>query len=239
MVGQAPLTLSFYTILTNRNRFTLQPGTPSPTQILLSTRMTSIAPYLTRYIMLLGTFQSLSTDLQSSIILPLIEYTPTTPLPCWNFNKADWERFQAVTIFLCLNPTSTCVFPNFKRESRKLQKTIPRGFRKNYIPKWDTTCDELASRLEEAESPEEKLLSSNRLIDHLNSKRKEEWISTIENVDVKRSSRRAWKTINKLTGHKNVSPNPNSISPNAVASCSTMGSLRTPADSLPERSITN
>ena len=36
---------------------------------------------------------------------------------------------------------------------------------------------------------------------------------------MKRSSRRAWKTINKLTGRKNVSPNPNSISPNAVASC--------------------
>ena len=56
MIGQAPLTLSFYTILINRNRFTLQLGTPSPTQILRSTRMTSVAPYLTRYIMLLGTF---------------------------------------------------------------------------------------------------------------------------------------------------------------------------------------
>ena len=70
MIGQAPLTLSFYTILINRNRFTLQLRTPSPTQILRSTRMTSVAPYLTRYIMLLGTFQSLSTDLQLSIILP-------------------------------------------------------------------------------------------------------------------------------------------------------------------------
>ena len=33
MNGQAPLTLSFYTILTNQKRFTLQPGTLSPTQI--------------------------------------------------------------------------------------------------------------------------------------------------------------------------------------------------------------
>ena len=36
---------------------------------------------------------------------------------------------------------------------------------------------------------------------------------------MKRFSRRGWSTINKLTGCKNVSPNPNSITPNAVVSC--------------------
>ena len=36
---------------------------------------------------------------------------------------------------------------------------------------------------------------------------------------MKRSSRREWASINKLTGHKNVFPIPSSISPNAVASC--------------------
>ena len=73
--------------------------------------------------------------------------------------------------------------------------------------------------MKEAESPEEKLLSSNHFIDHLNSRRKEEWISTVENLDMVRSSRKAWRTINKITGRKNVSTNPNLISPNAVASC--------------------
>ena len=63
------------------------------------------------------------------------------------------------------------------------------------------------------------MFSANRLIDHLNAKRKEQWISTVESIDTIRSSRRAWSAINKLTGRKNVSPNPNSISPNAVASC--------------------
>jgi len=36
---------------------------------------------------------------------------------------------------------------------------------------------------------------------------------------MKHSSRKAWSTINRLTGKKNTSPNPNSISPNAVALC--------------------
>ena len=31
----------------------------------------------------------------------LIEYTPTTPLPLWNFSKADWEQFQAATRNIC------------------------------------------------------------------------------------------------------------------------------------------
>ena len=65
---------------------------------------------------------------------------------------------------------------------------------------------------------EEKLLSANHLIGHLNAKRKEHWISTVESIDMKRSRRRAWSAINQLTGRKNVSPNPNSISPNAVTS---------------------
>ena len=36
---------------------------------------------------------------------------------------------------------------------------------------------------------------------------------------MKHSSRKAWSTINKLSGKKNSSPNPNTISPNAIASC--------------------
>ena len=155
----------------------------------------------------------------------LIEYTPTTPLPCWNFNKADWEKFKAASRNMCddlpspENDMNLC-FTTFTKKLLKIAKdTIPRGFRKNYILKWDATCDERASPLKEAESPEEKLLSSNHLINHLNSRRKEEWISTVENLDMVRSSRKAWRTINQLIGRKNVSPNPNSISPNAVASC--------------------
>ena len=31
----------------------------------------------------------------------LIEYTPTTQLSRWNFNKADWEQFQAPTRDMC------------------------------------------------------------------------------------------------------------------------------------------
>jgi len=31
----------------------------------------------------------------------LLDYTPTTLLPRWNFNKADWCRFEAETANMC------------------------------------------------------------------------------------------------------------------------------------------
>ena len=108
----------------------------------------------------------------------------------------------------------------FQKNFLKIAKdTIPRGFRKNYIPKWDARCNELASQHEKAQSVEGKVVVTNRLIDHLNAKWKEQWISTVERINMKWSSWKAWSTINKLTVCKNVSLNPNSISPNAVASC--------------------
>ena len=112
-----------------------------------------------------------------------------------------------------------CVMLHFKRNLKIAKDTIPRGFRKNYVPKWDARCNELGSQHKKVQSVEEKLLSAKRLIDHLNTKRKEQWISTVESIDMKRSSWRAWSTIKKLTGRKTVSPNPNLISPNAVTSC--------------------
>jgi len=48
-----------------------------------------------------------------------------------------------------------------------------RSFCQKYIPKWDATCDELANDHDKAKTVEEKRLIANKLIDHLNVKRKE------------------------------------------------------------------
>ena len=57
------------------------------------------------------------------------------------------------------------------------------------------------------------------MLEHLNSKWKSEWTETVEKIDMKHSSWKAWATINKLTGRKHISPNPNSMNPNAIALC--------------------
>ena len=156
----------------------------------------------------------------------LIEHTATTPLPRWNFNKADWARFKIESGSMCddlpsLNTTdiNSC-YSAFQNKLIKVAKnTITRGFRKSYIPKWDATCDQLAKDHEQSNSKEERQETANKLLDHLSVRRKEVWLSTVESIDMKHSSRKAWAIINKLTGRKNVSPNPHSVSANSVASC--------------------
>ena len=65
----------------------------------------------------------------------LIEHTVTTPLPRWNFNKADWARFKIESGSMCddlpsLNTTdiNSC-YSAFQNKLIKVAKnTIPRGF---------------------------------------------------------------------------------------------------------------
>ena len=99
-----------------------------------------------------------------------------------------------------------------------VKRTIPRGFRNPYIPGWDSKCEVLEYGLEKAQSIPYKQQVANKLVEHLNSKRKATWTETVENIDMKHSSLKAWAAINKLAGRKNILPNPNSINPNPVAS---------------------
>ena len=96
------------------------------------------------------------------------------------------------------------------------KRTIPRGFRNPYIPGWDPTCEVLENDLDKGQSIPDNQEGANKLLEHLNSKRKAVW--TVENIDITHSIRKAWATINMLTGRKNISPNPNSMNSNAVAS---------------------
>ena len=122
-----------------------------------------------------------------------------------------------------LPPPDTGINNAYAAFQRKLtgvaKKCIPRGFRSLYIPGWDEKCEKLANEHAKAKSLDEKRDTANKLLDHTNKHHRSKWISTVEEIDIKQSSRKAWSTINKLAGKKNTSPNPNSISSNAVASC--------------------
>lgn len=78
--------------------------------------------------------------------------------------------------------------------------SIPRGYRKHYVRCWDTTCSELAKRHDDALTPSEIKETATALIDYLDKRRERRWIETVENIDMKHSSRKAWSTIRKLTG---------------------------------------
>ena len=99
------------------------------------------------------------------------------------------------------------------------QDSIPRGYRKTYIPCWDKRCSELAKQHEEAVDHDEKKETANELIDYINLRRQERWLSTIANIDMKHSSRQAWTTINRLTGRGPQSTSIAPVTPNQIAHC--------------------
>lgn len=71
---------------------------------------------------------------------------------------------------------------------------IPRGFRKEYIPGWNTESDQLYKEFLESGQSEiaEDLLYS------LELNRKKKWMNTVENMDFRKSSRKAWNILKKL-----------------------------------------
>ena len=97
----------------------------------------------------------------------LVEYTLTTPIPPWNFNRADWGCFKTESATLCDHLTSTDTDINtcysvFQRKLLEIAKrTISRGFRNPYIPGWDPTCEVLENDLEKAQSIPDKRLQIN------------------------------------------------------------------------------
>ena len=75
---------------------------------------------------------------------------PSMPVKRWNFRKAKWSHYIALTNKLTktlLPPDSLDVdaaYQDFCNTIKKAsKKTIPRGYRNNYIPCWDAECESL------------------------------------------------------------------------------------------------
>ena len=81
---------------------------------------------------------------------------PSMPVKQWNFRKAKWSHYIALTNKFAktlLPPNSLDVdaaYQDFCNTIKKAaKKTIPRGYRNNYIPCWDAKCESLCSLLKE------------------------------------------------------------------------------------------
>ena len=74
------------------------------------------------------------------------------------------------------------------------------------MPCWDEECEEALASYNEA-SPADKPSRSDELMALLGQKRRKRWNETISTVDFTHSSRKAWQTINRLTGRSNKKKN--------------------------------
>ena len=75
---------------------------------------------------------------------------PSKPVKRWNFGKANWTRYNALTNKLAkslLPPDSPDVYLAYQDLSNVVRtaakKSIPRGRRNNDIPCWDGECENL------------------------------------------------------------------------------------------------
>ena len=154
---------------------------------------------------------------------PLLNFTKSSPIPRWNFRKADWDLFCEMANKLADDlPTPKKVNLNeacqqFTKAIKTAAKaSIPRGFRKEYIPTWDDECTDLYNSYLVADDADAQKETATALIDHLDQKRQERWIESVTDIDFTHSSRKAWTSINRLTGRTSAKK-PCPISPNAIA----------------------
>jgi len=143
-----------------------------------------------------------------SLIPPINPIEPLTAKPVlrWNFRKARWEHFTNLTELgadSLPDPSSNAdtaysAFCQLLHSSARM--SIFRGCRRQYIPTWDSECDQRYNAFLMAKSRVDCDFKAEELTSCLDRKRRERWIESVEGIDFTHSSRKAWKTFDRLTG---------------------------------------
>ncbi|XP_047999764.1 uncharacterized protein LOC125236889 [Leguminivora glycinivorella] len=127
--------------------------------------------------------------------IPLMK---SMPLPRWNLQKADWVAFanDMDSAIRWIPP----IAENYSRfvglTTATAKKYIPRGYRKTYVPGWSEESEQLYRQYKSTGDQE----IGRNLLESLDTERKNKWLTTVEKMDFKTSSRKAWNVLNKLTG---------------------------------------
>ena len=155
----------------------------------------------------------------------LVSPTASKPVMRWNFRKARWDRFLTEVdkhVPGLPSPESEDINATYSAYCDMLidaaKQSIPRGYQKNYIPCWDDECQSLYEDFTSAPSKDESDTCATTLLSRLDEKRKERWIETVESIDFTYSSRRAWQTVNRLTGRSKPNSGKCPVTANSIAS---------------------
>ena len=134
---------------------------------------------------------------------------PSMPIKWWNFHKAKWSHYIALTnkfakTLLPPDPldvnTAYQDFCNIIKKAAK--KTIPHWYQNNYIPCWNVKCKSLKNYRTFLQLPQgdNSSLAATALLSKLDRKQRDWWSKAVQNIDFSHSSRKAWSTLNNLTG---------------------------------------
>jgi len=98
------------------------------------------------------------------------------------------------------------------------KQCIPHGRRKNYVPCRDKECKTLYRSIIRAPVGTASNRVASSLLFRLQQKKQERWEEAANSIDFSHSSRKAWRTINKLTGRSGRSSRVCPVSSNTIAS---------------------
>ena len=130
---------------------------------------------------------------------------PSIPVKRWNFRKAKWSHYISLTNKFAktlLPPDSLDVdaayqdFCNTIKQAAK--KTIPRGYRNNYISCWDAECESLYKTFLQSPQGDDSSLAATALLAKLDRKRRDRWSEAVRSIDFSHSSRKVWSTLNSV-----------------------------------------
>ena len=97
------------------------------------------------------------------------------------------------------------------------KKTIPRGYRNNYISCWDAECESLYKTFLQSSQGDDSSLAATSLLSKLDRKRRDRWSEAVRSIDFSHSSQKAWNILNNLTSRSRHSPRRCSVSADAIA----------------------
>ena len=98
------------------------------------------------------------------------------------------------------------------------KRTIPHGYRNNYIPCWDAECKSLYKTFLQSPQGDDSSLAATALLAKLDRKRRDIWSEAVRSINFSHSSRKAWSILNNLTGRSRHSPRHCPVSADAIAS---------------------
>uniref|UniRef100_A0A803SZ68 Reverse transcriptase domain-containing protein n=1 Tax=Anolis carolinensis TaxID=28377 RepID=A0A803SZ68_ANOCA len=141
----------------------------------------------------------------------------------YNFNKANWTKFTE-TLEAAISDIEPSIenydlFVEAVKRSSRL--SIPRGCRTSYLPGLN---EESLNQLQEylrlfQENPysDGTIAAGQKLSTALANAKKDHWIELLENLDMSKSSRKAWQLLRHLDSDPLVNPGHANVTPNQIA----------------------
>ena len=147
------------------------------------------------------------------------------PVKRRNFREAKWSHCIALTNKFektLLPPDSLDVdaaYKDFCNTIKKAaKKTIPRGYRNNYISCWDAECESVDRTFLQTLQGDDSSLAATALLAKLDRKRRDRWSEAVQSIDFSHYCQKPWSILNNFTGSSRHSPRHCLISADAIAS---------------------